>query len=300
MASEIVVPFDQAPSLLSLYRRILFSRRPGLKPGEALPLLVAEWKGVSVEAEGLKKYCAATGLEEDGCLPILFPHVLTAPVHMTFIAHKDFPLSPLGALHLRNHILQHEAIGAGEKMNVKCRLADSRVVKSGLEFDVQTAIHVDGPRKWESIATYFVRGKKFGEAGEPPAIAGMAELGAPNTEAAFHVPKNMGRHYAGIARDYNPIHISKILAKLFGFKRDIIHGMWSAAKAMSQLPGVGTDGPLRHDLAFKGPIFMDSDVTVKAEAGDAGVRFDLFCGKNPRPSMCGHVRREEAGTVLFE
>ncbi len=300
MASEITVPFDQVPSTLSLYRRILLGRRPGLKPGEAMPLLVADWAGVTPGADQLKKYCAATGLEDDGSLPILFPHVLTAPVHMTFIAHKDFPLSPLGALHLRNHILQHEPIRAGEKMDVRCCLAASRVVKSGLEFDVQTAIHVDGPRKWESIATYFVRGKKFGEAGEPPAIAEMDDLGEPNTDTTFHVPKNMGRHYAGIARDYNPIHVSKILAKLFGFKRDIIHGMWAAAKAMSQLPAVATDGPVRHDLAFKGPIFIDSDVSLKADAQDQGVRFDLFCGKNPRPSMCGHIRQADTGASLFE
>ena len=183
-------------------------------------------------------------------------------------------------------------------MDCLCRISGQRVAKSGLEFDVTTVVTVEGSRLWESISTYLVRGKKYGEPQEAPALAAMADLEQPDTETQWHVPRNMGRRYAGISKDYNPIHISRILAKLFGFKRDLIHGFWSAARCLNAVPALPADDSVRCDLLFKGPVFMDSDVRLKAAVSETRRRFDLFCGSNPRPCLAGAVWSEATPSPL--
>ena len=50
--------------------------------------------------------------------------------------------------------------------------------------------------------------------------------------------KDLGRRYAAISGDYNPIHLGALSAKLFGFKQAIAHGMWSKARCLAALDAV--------------------------------------------------------------
>jgi len=40
------------------------------------------------------------------------------------------------------------------------------------------------------------------------------------------------------------------------------------------------------DVIFKGPIFLDSEVSLKHNSQQTPGRFDLYCGNNPRPNLC--------------
>jgi acyl dehydratase len=296
MSAEKTIEFTEDPKLLPLYRNIFLKKRAGLKKGESLPALAAHRASATVNPAKLSEYRKACGFDEDGKLPLLYPHVLTSSMHISIIAHDDFPLSPFGAVHLRDHILQHRPINPDEVMDYSCRLCGQRVAKGGLEFDISTLILIGEARVWESISTYMVRGKKWGEPGEAAPLAAMPALDnpAPEAEAHWHVPANMGKRYAKITGDYNPIHVSKVLAKLFGFKRDIIHGFQVAARCLTNLPDLPQAGKVRCDLIFKGPVFLDSDVTMKAECSETRRRFDLYCAKNDRPSVIGEIRAAAA------
>ena len=83
--------------------------------------------------------------------------------------------------------------------------------------------------------------------------------------------------YARLCKDYNPIHISVLMAKLFGFKRSIAHGMWVSAAALAK---VNQPQANKFDLAFKGPVFTGSQVIVKK--GDDG-HYNCFTSGNERP-----------------
>ena len=52
--------------------------------------------------------------------------------------------------------------------------------------------------------------------------------------SSFVANTDTGRRYAAISGDYNPIHLSTISAKMFGFKTAIAHGMWTLACVISQ------------------------------------------------------------------
>lgn len=281
--------YDRPPGFAGIYRRLLLGRRAPYVPGTPLPSFQADWKGARAEAERVARYCVACGLDDDGHYPLLYPHVLTSAIHIDIISQRAFPLSPMGAVHTRIHILQHRPIPTDAAVDVQCRLIASRVLKQGVEFDITTALNIDGERCWESLSSNLIRGKKFGEPGEPSPLAQLPELGEEAGAHTWEVPRDMGWRYAKITGDYNPIHISRIMAKFLGFDRDIIHGMWSGARCLAHLPQPDGASPIRADLLFKGPVFMESQVTMKHAPRDGGHAFDLYCGDNPRPVLRGAV-----------
>jgi acyl dehydratase len=73
----------------------------------------------------------------------------------------------------------------------------------------------------------------------------------------------------------NPIHLSGLTAKAFGFKRAIAHGMWVKARVLGALSGRLPDA-FDYDVAFRKPLFLPSTVTLStAQAGggwDVAVR----------------------------
>lgn len=286
------------PTMLALYIKCVLPK-PGLKKGQVLPEMAAHWPNAHANLSQVASYRAVCGIADEASLPLLYPYVLTSPVQMSLIARRDFPLKPLGVVHVRNHVLQHRPILPGETMEVQSRIAASRVAKQGLEFDIATLIHRDGERVWECLSTYLTRGK-FGEPDPAPASSRLPELTAVETETAWQVPANMGRRYARVSGDYNVIHVSNLLARLFGFRGAIIHGMWSAAKCLASLPPWTADGPLSYRVAFKGPIPIGSRVVMKSQSTASGRRFDAFCKDNPRPCICGAVEKVAPGTHLVE
>ena len=285
-----VLEFNAPPSFWSNYKKAIFGSRPGPKPGMKLPEIKGVWKGVRTNQAQLEGYRKVCGIEDNGVLPILYPNVLTLGVQLSMLVHPAFPLKMLGTVHNRNHVFQKRAIRPDEVMDVTCTLEDSRILKQGIEFDVVTRVEIGGERVWESISGYLSRAK-FSEFGEPSPLAQLPDLAEPVSESAYRLPKDLGRSYAKVTGDYNPIHISNILAKVFGFPRAIIHGMWSAANGAARVQTPPTDAPSRYDVIFKGPVFIGSNTVLKVNSGEGGVqRFDLFCGSNPRPCMLGCVR----------
>src|SRR6266487_1403229 len=52
----------------------------------------------------------------------------------------------------------------------------------------------------------------------------------PEPHVVWELPADLGRRYAAVSGDRNPIHLYRLTAWLFGFRRPIAHGMWAAAR----------------------------------------------------------------------
>ncbi len=293
--------YTQLPSLNRIYRELILTRRKGLKKGETLPALSASLKDIRVDPEKVRAYRTVCGLPEGSDLPLLYPHVLVANLQMSLVSHAAFPLKGFGMVHSRQHALRRRQIDAREMLSALCRIGESRPVKAGLEFDIVTVVSSGHEPVYEGISTYLARGKF----GEPVELSGYAIIPTLTNENAglakeWRLPSNIGRQYAKVSGDYNPIHISSILAKLFGYRKAIVHGMWSAARALAELPPLPDDQGLRADLAFKGPIFVGSRVAMKVEASESAYGFEAYCGSNPRPCVVGKVQAVPQAALLAQ
>lgn len=278
------------PSAEGLYLKAATTvlRKPKGVP--KLPVLGVEVKDVRVSGEQLSRYREVCGFADSHYLPITFPHVMAAALHLQLMTHPKFPLPLLGLVHVRNHIRQHRGLGSGERYDFDVQIGEARKVRQGLEFDLNTSVTVDGEEVWGEVMTTLFRmpsPKKPGArpASQPP-MATLSEYIAVNAAA------DTGRRYAKVGKDFNPIHLAPLTAKLFGFKRHIAHGMWSAAHCAALLADRIEAEPSVLDVQFRQPLFLPGRAALKFahRAGSSGIDFALLASRGDKVHLTGVLR----------
>src|SRR4029078_1795482 len=96
-------------------------------------------------------------------------------------------------------------------------------------FDLLSSVRVGGELVWEDVSTNLKRGDGDESVGD-----GWTFDDPPIT-AWWTLPDDLGRRYAGVSGDHNPIHLHSWSAKPFGFPRAIAHGMWTKARCLASL-----------------------------------------------------------------
>ena len=103
------------------------------------------------------------------------------------------------------------------------------------------------------------------------------------------MPDDIGRRYAAVSGDRNPIHLHGLAAKAFGFRSAIAHGMWLKARALAALQGRLPEA-MTVEVAFKTPVFLPSTIAVAATAAAAGWDLDVRNAGRGKPHLTGTVR----------
>jgi hypothetical protein len=103
-------------------------------------------------------------------------------------------------------------------------------------------------------------------------------------QAIWHIGPQVGPAYARVSGDHNPIHTSRLGARLFGFPRPIAHGMWTKARCLAALEGRLPEA-FTVDVAFKLPITLPS----KAGFRHSGGGLSVFNARNGKPHLTGRI-----------
>jgi acyl dehydratase len=139
---------------------------------------------------------------------------------------------------------------------------------------------------WESTSNYLRVGKGDQAAraeGEPFDLV-------PGTGTEWRVPGDLGRRYASVSGDRNPIHLYPLTAKAFGFPRQIAHGMWSKARCVAAMANRLPDS-VRVEVEFKKPVFLPGKVAFGSRVVEDGMDFSLTNPKDGAPHLLGRARR---------
>ncbi len=269
--------FTKQPSVLKAYTRMLRTR-PGLKQGESLPELsatLADFLPVYGDVRAYEEVCGLphTDGSEAQRLPLIYPQVLAAPLHMQLLAHPDFPLASAGLIHLRNTITRHRHVPLYARLQVTASLGETREVEIGREFDILTTVHVEGELLWEAVTTILQKSsnkpsKSKDKKRERVPLA--SSIDAPDRSVVLKVPASQGRRYAAICKDYNPIHIHPLSAKLFGFPRAIAHGMWVLGRSIAEVIEELDEEACFLQVGFKRPVLLPSRVLLTTKRHEDG------------------------------
>ncbi len=291
--------FETLPRLGALYRKALFRRRSG-RGLVAIPRIEAEVRAVTPDAASLRAYRALTQDPTVGVLPICYPHILASPLHAAILATSAFPYKILGLIHVENTITEHRPIVEGEILRLTCCVEGAAEASKGVTFDFHTEVWVGTERVWES-ASRILRltsgaGSKTGKK-RAPHVPG--DLPGADRSVIWRLPPNLGRRYAKISGDYNPIHLTPLTAKLFGFKRPIIHGMWSLARCVAELGSNRPPGSRTLSARFKRPVFLPGRVLMTARQVGEGTTFRLASADGRIPHLEGReAASSDEGVVL--
>ncbi|RST18229.1 hypothetical protein E2C00_29950 [Streptomyces sp. WAC05374] len=246
-------------------------RSPLRRPGRNVPVTPGRWRLVERDAGinpgRLAAYARVCGFPVPGPVPLPYPHVLGFPLAMRLLAARDFPLPLLGLVHTRIAVTRHRALLPDERFRLTVRVDALTPHRRGTEVTVSTEAHVAGEPVWESRSTYLARHRTAGAPSREPAPP-PAPLPA---RATWHLAPDLGRRYAGVSGDRNPIHLHPLTARPFGFPRPIAHGMWTFARCLAELsPPQAT----HVEAEFMAPVPLPATVTYAADGGRFALRGD--------------------------
>ena len=221
----------------------------------------AHWQGASADAARLTQYREVCELPDTGTLPLLYLHAMAMPLHMAIMSHAHFPLRLLGLVHWSNQIESLRPIGNAEVLDMHCTLDGIQTTERGQSFAIHTTLSAKGSVAWRETSTFLSPLARSKSGKKPAADGGEPDWGQP--VAQWAVAANAGRRFAAPSGDWNPIHVSALTARLFGYPRAIAHGMFSAARCLALLQAkLPADQPLKLDLRFKRPLLIPGQVAL--------------------------------------
>jgi acyl dehydratase len=242
--------------------------------GDALPATVLERRGVEVDRDHLARYDRVCGFRLTDTLPATYPHVLAFPLAMRLMTGAGFPFPVIGLVHVANRITVHRPIGADTLLDLSVHAAGLRPHRRGRQVDIVATAAVDGTEVWRGVSTYLRRERAAGGRERAAGDGDRTAAPEPDEGGRWRIPAEVGRDYAAVSGDRNPIHTSRLGARLFGFARPIAHGMWSKARCLAALEGRLPDR-YTVDVAFRRPIPLPATVRFTAAPHDDGWDFGL-------------------------
>lgn len=258
---------------------------PGVRKGpvSAFTGLAFARRGVEVRRSAVDAYAAVCGFPRKDTVPLPYPHLLAFGLHMAAMSDPAFPYPAIGTVHLENTLTAHRAIAVGEVLDLVTSVGTPRPHPRGSLLDFVTTVSAGPDTVWESTSTYLRRGH-----GDADAPRGLVIEGAPSGGVEWRLPADLGRRYARVSGDHNPIHLHALTARALGFRRQIAHGMWTKARSIAAIENRLPDA-VTVAVAFKKPVFLPGTVAF-ADTVDAGVHtFAMTDPRNGSPHLLGRA-----------
>ncbi len=262
----------------------LVNQLPGIRKTGEFTGLAFSRPAVTILRPQVTSYAGVCGFPVKDTVPLTYPHLLAFPLHMAILTDPSFPFPAVGAVHLANSITAHRPVAVGETVTVTARADEVRTHPKGRAVDFVTTVDSGGEVVWESSSTYLRRGH-----GDAEATAPEGPTDVPTGRVTWRLPADLGRRYAAVSGDHNPIHLYPLTAKALGFPRQIAHGMWSLARCVAAVENRLPDA-VTVEVAFKKPILLPGSVAFGVDATAEGLAFALTSPKNGAPHLVGSTR----------
>lgn len=238
---------------------------------------------VTVDAGHLARYRTLCGFSDDARLPATYPHVLAFALQMKLLTEPGFPFPLLGLVHLENRIRVIRQLAGLGPFTLSVETSNLAPHDKGAVFSVITRLEDQLGLLWEGDSRLLCRGLKL----DGPTIGRSEPASLPMDELTdWQAPANIGRRYARISGDYNPIHLSALTARPFGFPRAIAHGLWNKARALAALQAHLPASGYSLEVRFRKPVLLPGSVRMRASLPAAEGQFDLL-GKEDMPHLTG-------------
>jgi len=261
-------------------------KRPG--PLKKLPPVSLVRPEVVLDGAHIGRYAAMCGFTPEQGVPLIYPQLLTFPLVMAYMGSSDCPWPALGTVHLANSIVQKKALQAGDRVRVEMQTGELFAHEKGQGFTLDLRVFRADELVWSATQS-LLRVGVAGPGGKPYSSQIESDLPVSH-QADFNAASDIGRRYGELSGDRNPIHMSALLARLFGFKRAIAHGMWTQARALSCLLPPHALDAASVAVDFKTPLFLPSRASLwtARKLGDA--LFEVRDAKGAKPHLRGHLQ----------
>ncbi|SDH98168.1 Acyl dehydratase [Rhodococcus triatomae] len=283
-----MIELSEAPGTLDVYLGAVRSALPVVgASGTSVPDTTFALKGLKVDPDNLAAYCKATGLRFGDSLPLTYPFTLVFPVVMKLMVSQGFPFPAIGSVHAENVIEQTRPISVSEPLDLTVHAENLREHRKGLLVDLVSEVRVGRELVWRQVSS-FLKQQRTSLSDQPGPEPKPEEVPPPALRVARVDQATISR-YAAVSGDRNPIHVSSLGAKAFGFPKTIAHGMWSAAAILSTVEGRIPDA-VTYSVRFGKPILLPATLNMYADRTPEGWDLAIRHPKKGYPHLTATLR----------
>ncbi len=273
MSTRVVLP--GMPNLGRGYLGALatFTRTaPG--PDTRIPVTELVTGPLHLDRDRLARYSVCCGFGH-AAVPITYPLVFTFPLQLALMTRSDSPLRLPGLVHLGVNLVYSRALDVAATYRASCSVVRQANTERGLEFTLGIALcDADGETAWVGESRILAR-SAVPSRSRRPSRTRTPEVAGPEIEE-ITAAGNVGRRYAQVSGDWNPIHLGRLGARALGFDRPIAHGMWTLARMVAATGRGGKGESL--DADFISPLRLPGHLSLRGTPSRVGA-FDASTGR---------------------
>lgn len=293
------VELTEVPSLARLYVAAAASaarnRLTKDEPATALPNVRHRAGSVPIDVERLTQFQHLLHEPARDAVPSGYIHALAFPVAMNVMTAENFPLPLLGMIHLNNHVEHYRQVVFTERLDIAAWPQNMTGHRAGTQLEMVVEVKASGDLVWRAVSTYLAKGIHLpGFDNVAGTKAARADFTPPAPTAKWRLGVDVGRSYAAVSGDFNPIHLSGVTAKALGMKKSLAHGMYLASRALATARPDGVEA-FSWDIEFAAPVYLPGTVALSVKDRDEslqGFNGTDYVAWNPRSA-----RKHFSGSV---
>lgn len=262
------------------------SKRPAQV--DALPEVTYVRPKVLVDSRAVAAYAKVCGFKPAHGVPLLYPHLLAFPLSMMLFGSKYYPWPAMGTVHLANRARQFQRIHVGDELRIEMQTGTLLAHERGQIFTLHSRAIRGSTLMWESTGHFLRIGVR--SITGPAFESDLLDPAPLSHQSDFYAGAGIGRRYALVSGDVNPIHLSALTARILGFKRAIAHGMWTTARALSTLMPREPIEQACVNAEFKTPLYLPARTALWTSRTEGQTLFEVRNAKGDKPHLRGRVQ----------
>lgn len=220
---------------------------------------------VAIDKDHLSEFNKFVGRDNNDIM-ISYFYFFAQKVQLNYMLRASFPFVVMGLIHTKNTMEYRGEFKTNEEFQLKVKpslvtVENSRSSRLTFQIDFyqNEKLFLTNTSEY-SLQTMQDKKKSIDKSLKKKSHDEVNSEGMSQIE--INIANDLGRKYAKLSGDYNPIHIHWIFSKLFGMKRPIIHGMYMAAKSVSEIEKQIEKKVKNFEITFKHPIFLNNKVIL--------------------------------------
>ena len=201
-----------------------------------------------------------------GVVPPSFSSTWESAVALALFAEHELPFPRRGLLHVESELVALRPLREGQTVRCRVELERTEPHPRGSRLTLRCRNWTPGGQLCqENTLVVMVLG---GGGGSVPRLERETRPDPVewSTLAEWSLGADLGRRYAGVSGDYNPIHLWRWSSRLLGFERPILHGFCTEALLVQELSARLWNGDTtalrRLRVAFRAPLSLPARVLL--------------------------------------
>lgn len=246
---------------------ISFFKKPKVK-AEGI-YMEQSFQNIIIPKSDIAQYTQFIGFKSGN--PLCFLYLLAQRAQTQLMIQPQFTIPIPGLVHLANNLEQFSNFNHRIPFIIKANIKIKPALHNG---SIKPIAQVDFYQNNVIVATctstYWVKNKKS----VAKKIAIPIESKVLKNQFQIDIPYHIGKSYATISGDANPIHTQKWFARLLGFHQPIVHGWYMVSKIVESIEELTKSDIKSININFKSPVYMPSTLVVSFQKNSTKIDFE--------------------------